>query len=112
MRLTQFCSTIGLVVMSACTSLAQAAEEHRTVVTPMPDEEILRPCEYRLLLPESSDPIKAVWTVFDRGQDYLRWYQDPQIRAFAREHRLALVLAMQCRSKEREDMIVEPARGV
>jgi dienelactone hydrolase len=42
----------------------------------------------------------------------LNWYKDPQIRAFARQHRLALVLAMHCRSKEREDMIVDPAKGV
>ena len=35
-----------------------------------------------------------------------------QVRAFALQHRLALVLAMQCRSKEREDMIVDPSRGV
>ena len=81
-------------------------------MNPLPDEEILRPCEYRLVLPESTHPVRAVWTVFDRGQDYLRWYQDRQVRSFAREHRLALLLVMQCRSKEREDMIVEPAKGV
>jgi hypothetical protein len=59
-------------------------------VTPLPGEEILRPCEYRVVLPESTGPV----------------------RAFSGEHRLALVLVIQCRSKEREGMIVEPSKGV
>jgi dienelactone hydrolase len=112
MSLTDICFTTALIIISADRLLAQTLEEHKTVVAPLPDEDILYPCEYRLLLPESADPVKAVWVVFDRGQDYLRWYLDRQVQAFAREHRLALVLAMHCRSKEREDMIVEPAKGV
>jgi hypothetical protein len=103
---------LGLIVSLAGSSFAQTPVEPRTAVAPLPGEEILRPCAYRLLLPESSEPVKAVWTVFDRGQDYLKWYEDRQVRAFAREHRLALVLAAHCRSKEREDMIVEPSKGV
>lgn len=112
MRLAAIPFTTALVVVSTGGMFAQTLEEKKTVVAPLPNEDILRPCEYRLLLPESADPVRAVWVVFDRGQDYLRWYQDRQVQAFAREHRLALVLAMQCRSKEREDMIVDPAKGV
>lgn len=99
---------IGLFLGSC---FAQVAE-HQTTVTPRPDEEILNPCEYRMILPEIDGPVAAVWTIFDRGQDYLKWYEDRQVRGFAREHRLALVLATHCRSKERGDMIVEPAKGV
>ena len=102
----------AFVGIGCVASFGQAQEERRTVVTPLPEENILRPCEYRMILPETKDPIRAIWTIFDRGQDYLRWYQDRQIRAFANEHHLALVLAMQCRSKERDDMIVEPRQGV
>ena len=65
-----------------------------------------------MTLPANDAPIKAVWAIFDRGQDYLKWYEDRQIRAFAHGHQLALVLVMQCRSKEREDMIVLPEKGV
>ncbi len=83
-----------------------------TKVIPLPSEDILNPCEYRLAVPLPADTVRAVWTIFDRGQDYLRWYLDPRIRAFARTHQLALVLATHCRSKERDDMIVEPAKGV
>jgi hypothetical protein len=50
--------------------------------------------------------------IFDRGQDYLQWFQERRIRAFATEHDIALVLAMHCRSKERGDMIVLPEKGV
>src|SRR5688572_3641346 len=104
------CITVALG-LSLGTCFAEIVE-HRTTVTPMPDEEILSPCEYRMVVPEIEGPVTAAWVIFDRGQDYLKWYQDRQVRGFAREHRLALVLAMHCRSKERDDMIVEPAKGV
>jgi hypothetical protein len=111
-RCKGFSLTIGFALLFAGRALAQTPEEHKTLVVPLPDEEILNPCEYRLLLPGSTDQVRAVWVIFDRGQDYLRWYQDRQVQAFSRTHRLALVLAMHCRSKEREDMIVEPTKGV
>ena len=101
-----------LVGVFCFVSLAQAPDEQRTVVNPLPDEEILNPCEYRMTLPPARGPLKGVWAIFDRGQDYLRWYHDPQVRAFAQEHGFGLMLVMHCRSKEREDMIVEPAKGV
>lgn len=102
-------ATIGIGYLAAS---GQTPRELQTSVRPLPNEEILHPCEYRMALPDTNGPIKAVWVIFDRGQDYLQWYRDRQIRAFARDHRLALVLAAHCRSKEREDMIVEPEKGV
>ncbi len=65
----------------------------------------------RMVIPGGSAEVKAAWVVFDRGQDYSKWYEDRQVRAFAEAQRLALVLAMHCRSKEREDMIVLPEKG-
>jgi hypothetical protein len=65
-----------------------------------------------MFLPQTTQPIRAAWVIFDRGQDYLQWFQERRIRAFASEHHIALVLAMHCRSKEREDMIVLPEKGV
>ena len=93
-------------------SQAQPLLERKTVVTPLPAEEILNPCEYRMALADSKSAIKAAWIIFDRGQDFLKWYEDRQVRAFARKHQLALVLVAHCRSKEREDMIVLPEMGV
>ena len=108
---SSFAIAVTLVVCSVG-AFCQDSNELRTSVSPLPDEEILNPCEYRMALPATDAPIKAVWTIFDRGQDYLKWFEDRQIRAFARGHQIALVLAMQCRSKEREDMIVIPEKGV
>lgn len=93
-------------------AFGQPLQEWRTRVIPLPDEEILQPCEYRMVIPGANSAVKAAWVVFDRGQDYSNWYEDRQVRAFAEAQRLALVLAMHCRSKEREDMVVLPERGV
>lgn len=112
MRSCSFCLLTVAAALCCSASFGQTPKERQTIVSPLADEEILNPCEYRMILPETGDPIRAVWTIFDRGQDYLRWFHDRQVRGFAREHRLALVLAMHCRSKEREDMIVEPDKGV
>ncbi len=114
MRIHSFWFSIAptLAIFSLATFAQPPRGELHARVSPLPDEEILRPCEYRMALPDDDRPIRAVWTIFDRGQDYLKWFEDRQIRAFAREHQLGLVLAAQCRSKEREDMIVKPETGV
>jgi hypothetical protein len=103
---------LWFISLSSIALFGQTPDERRTVVVPLENENILRPCEYRIVLPETNNPVRAVWVIFDRGQDYLKWYEDRQVRAFARDHQLALLLAMHCRSKEREDMIVEPTKGV
>ena len=92
-------------------AFSQVSREKQTIVNPLPLEEILEPCQYRMFLPETTRPIRAAWVIFDRGQDYLQWFRNRRIRAFASEQQLALVLAMHCRSKEREDMIVLPEKG-
>ena len=61
---------------------------------------------------DTSSAIKAAWVIFDRGPDHFQWFNDRRVRAFASDQGLALVFAMHCRSKEREDMIVEPEKGV
>ena len=103
---------IGFMLLWVVSALGQSAPDRRTVVNPLPDEEILNPCEYRMALPDTEGAIQAAWVIFDRGADYFQWFHEPRVRAFANEHHLALVLAMHCRSKEREDMIVDPEKGV
>jgi len=102
------CTALGLTM--AC--LAQTPDEPRTLVTPLSGEDILQPCEYRIFVAKPSRPVRAAWVIFDRGRDSLNWYHDSRVRGFAREFNLALVLTMHCRSKEREDMNVEPSRGI
>ncbi len=99
-----------LCFKAAC--LAQVSGEPTTLVTPLSGEDIPQPCKYRIFLAARARPVRAAWVIFDRGRDSLNWYHDTQVREFAREFRVARVLAMQCRSKEREDMDVEPSRGI
>ena len=93
-------------------AVGQGTKDRRTVVNPLADEQILQSCEYQLALPDTQGPVVAAWVIFDRGLDHLHWFHERRVRAFASDHRLALVLAMHCRSKERDDMIVEPEKGV
>src|SRR5258708_3460504 len=104
--------TLSAVTVWCLSAAGQTLHEKRTIVNPLPDEEILQPCEYRMILPGGNDPVRGAWVIFDRGQDYLQWFHDRRVQAFANGHRLALVLASDCRSKEREDMIVLPGKGV
>ncbi|MDQ2900920.1 MAG: hypothetical protein M3Y07_14150, partial [Acidobacteriota bacterium] len=80
-------------------------------MVPLAGEEILNPCQYRLAIPDSTHPVRAVWTIFERGPDSIHFYEDPAVRQFAHDSRLALVLAIHRRSKERGDMIVDLAKG-
>ena len=97
------------LALAACAAVC-LGQTSRTLVDPLPDENILNPCEYRIAMPGSS--VRAVWTVFDRGADFVAWFEDRQVRAFAKQRQLALMLAMHCRSKDREDMDVDPAHGI
>jgi hypothetical protein len=91
---------------------AQVPLERTTFVAPLPGEDIRDPCEYRLLLPTDRSPVRAVWAIYDRGPDHLRWFHDPDVRKLARELRMGLMLAVHCRSKDGEDMNVLPAEGL
>jgi len=100
------------VAASCLYGFAQTGQEKETTVNPLPGEDIAQPCGYRAVLPETTGPMRAAWVIFDRGQDYLLWFRDRRVRAFASAHGLALVLALHCPSNEREDMIVLPEKGV
>ncbi|HKV63017.1 MAG TPA: hypothetical protein VJO16_13960 [Candidatus Acidoferrum sp.] len=45
----------------------------QTSVAPKPDEEILADCRYEITIPNPARPIRAVWVIFDRGRDMLRY---------------------------------------
>jgi len=104
--------SLASVLLAPLLCLSQIPEDRTTRVTPQPGEDLLNPCEYRLALPNSPQPVRAAWIIFDRGLDMSAFYQSRQVRAFATARRLALVLAMHCRSKQIEDMDVDPAKGI
>jgi hypothetical protein len=84
----------------------------RTSVAPKPEEDIATDCRYEITIPNPSRPIRAVWVVFDRGRDMLRYYGDPEIQAVAYRSDLALLFPFHCRSKAYEDMNVDPSKGI
>jgi dienelactone hydrolase len=84
----------------------------QTTVAALSDEDIASPCRYELTIFNRSRPIRAVWVIFDRGRDMLRYYGDSYVQAFAEQHDLALLLPFQCRAKSYEDMNVDPANGL
>lgn len=89
-----------------------AASEYHTSVTPLANEDILNPCQYGLTILRPDRPVRAVWVMFDRGMDFVHFYENAEVRRVAGRFQIALMLPRHCRSKEREDMIVEPSRGV
>lgn len=84
----------------------------QTTVAPKPDDDILGDCRYEITIPNPGRPIRAVWVIFDRGRDMLRYYGDPQVQAFAYRKHLALLLPFHCRAKGYEDMDVDPSKGI
>lgn len=86
----------------------------QTSVAPQPDEDLAEACRYELTLTSRSRGIRGVWVIFERSRDMLLYYRDPDVRAFARRHDLALLFPYHCRSKSETggDMNVDPSRGL
>jgi hypothetical protein len=57
----------------------------------------------------------AIWVIFDRGRDMLRYYGyygDPDVQAFAQRNDLALLMPFHCRAKSYSDINVDPTKGL
>src|SRR5205823_8748356 len=63
----------------------------QTSVVPQPDEDLAAACRYEITLTSRSRRVQGVWVIFERSRDTLRYYQDADVRAFARRHDLALL---------------------
>jgi|SRR5690348_16230904 hypothetical protein len=70
MRLVLF-----VMLLSASNAAAQGVV-YQTTVAPKPDEDILGDCHYEITIPNPARQIRAVWVIFDRGRDMLRYYLD------------------------------------
>jgi hypothetical protein len=122
------CSVITLTVYacaSAATAVATADEGaqpaivaqgvvFQTSIAPQPDEDLAAACRYEITLMNPSRNVQGVWVIFERSRDMLRYYQDADVRAFARRHHLALLFPFHCRSKSETggDMNVDPSHGI
>ena len=102
-----------LAVFGAAKLHSQATESHlHTTVQPLAGEDLEHSCEYDMMLPPSAKRIRAVWIIFERGQDIQRLYDDPGVRSFAAQNRFAIMMSHHCRSKSYEDIDVDPNRGI
>ena len=87
----------------------------QTSVAPQPEEDLAAPCRYEVTLTNPSRSVRGVWVIFERSRDMLLYYQDADVRAFARRHDLALLFPLHCQSKSPEtggDMNVDPSKGI
>jgi len=86
----------------------------KTSVAPRPEEDLAAACAYELTVLDASRRVEGVWVIFERSLDMLRYYQDADVRVFARRHRLALLFPFHCasRSETGGDMDVDPSKGL
>lgn len=89
----------------------------KSTVPNLPDENLVGSCSFELTIPNPAKPIRAVWITYDRGYDVSRYYSDADVKAFGREHGVALMLAHQCLAKapptgEQGEMDMDLSRGV
>jgi hypothetical protein len=102
-----------LLLASASSVLAQ---KYQTTVTPLPGENFAESCRYKITLPAGNHPIRAVWVIFDRGRDIMKFYSDPEVVKFARGHDMAIMMPHQCNGLNApggsDEMDMDPAHGV
>ena len=87
---------LTLLLLSACSAVAQTYE---TRVTPLPEENLSAPCDYEMTLLSGGRSIRAVWVLYDRGLDIMKFYSDPDVVSFARRHDMAMMMAHHCAGK-------------
>lgn len=115
---TQACAPIAAPPTAANTEAPVSVIEpelvFQTSVTPQPNEDLADACRYEMTLTDSSRQVQGVWVIFERSEDMRRYYEDADVRAFARRHGLALLYPFHCRSKSETggDMNVVPSMGI
>lgn len=104
-----------LIVLLSLASVAHA-QSYETTVAPFPNEDFAGPCHYDISFPAGRRTTRAVWVTFDRGQDIMKFYEDTEVLAFARSHKLALMTPHQCPGKNApggpKEMDMAPSHGV
>src|ERR1017187_7287151 len=91
-------------------------QSFETTVAPLASETLAGPCPHDLTLPAGRRAVRAVWVTFDRGEDIMKFYSDPDVVAFARRNDLALMMPHQCPAKNApggpKEMDMDPSHGV
>jgi dienelactone hydrolase len=86
----------------------------QTSVDPLAQEDLAQACTYELTLPEPSRRVEGVWVIFERSRETLAYYQDADVRTFARRHGFALLFPHHCPSVSETggDIDVDPTKGI
>ena len=91
-------------------------QSFETTVAPLASETLAGPCDYDLTLAAGRRAVRAVWVTFDRGEDIMKFYSDPDVVAFARRNNLALMMPHQCPAKNApggpKEMDMDPSHGI
>jgi dienelactone hydrolase len=107
---------LACAMVAWCSAITLTAQDvvFQTSVAPQPEEDLAAACRYELTLTNPSRRVQGVWVIFERSRDMLLYYQDAEVRAFARRHDLALLFPFHCRSKSETggDMNVDPSKGI
>lgn len=104
-------SCLALLLMGSVGFAESHVPQFHTVVAPKDGEDVARPCEYELFTP-SHGPFRAVFVIYERGRDVQSFLTDPLVKLFAEKENLALMMPRHCASKGREDIDVDPAKGL
>jgi hypothetical protein len=86
--------------------------QFQTSVAPKSNEDLAAPCDYDLIIPDTTHKIQAVWVIFYRNRDTLRLYSDPQVRDLSAKRDMALMLAYHCKSTQSDEMNMDPKQGL
>ena len=100
-----------LLISLSCFAGPHSAQ-FQTSVAPRPNEDIAAPCDYDLIIPDTTHKVQAVWVIFNRNRDTLRLYGDPQVRDLSAKRDIALMLAYHCKSTQSDEMNMDPKQGL
>ena len=95
-----------------CVLCPMLSAQWKTTVASLPNEDVVHPCEYEMEIAPGIPSVAGVFAVFERGPQSHTFYNDPDVRAFATKHRLAMLLALHCPARQGEDMDVDPEKGL
>jgi hypothetical protein len=95
--------------------LAQSdSRQFHASIAPLPEENLASACRFDLWIANPSKSVTATWITYDRGFDISKYYEDPDVRAFAETHQLALMMAHQCpaRNPANGEMDMDVSHGI
>ena len=106
----------AFLIILLCVASCAAAQSFRTSVAPRDGEDLDQECRYEMTLARSTNEVRGLWVIYDRGPQVTSFYSDPDVAKLARRFGIGLVLAHHCKGKYApggpEEMDMDPRHGV